>query len=113
MMSTARQKEAAKKNVAKARRASHGSHRGRARGLSSARENDLKDSAFAFPKERKEPLVDAKHVRNAVARFNQVEDVSDRERDAAWRRIRSAARRFGVQISVRGWRQLSHSGKAR
>ena len=48
---------------------------------------------FAFPKERKEPLNDARHVRNAVARFDQVEGVTDKERDAAWRRIRAAARR--------------------
>lgn len=61
---------------------------------------------FAFPKERKEPLNDASHVRNAVARFDQVEGVSNAERDAAWRRIRAAARRFGVQIEERGWRQL-------
>ncbi|HSP10303.1 MAG TPA: DUF6582 domain-containing protein [Candidatus Dormibacteraeota bacterium] len=26
---------------------------------------------FAFPKERKEPLNDARHVRNAIARFDQ------------------------------------------
>jgi hypothetical protein len=32
---------------------------------------------FAFPDERKEPLTDARHVRNAIARFNQVEGVSD------------------------------------
>ncbi len=67
--------------------------------------------AFAFPKERKEPLNDAKHVRNAVARFDQVEGVSDAERDAAWKRIRSAARKYGVHISARGWRQLMKGGK--
>jgi hypothetical protein len=61
---------------------------------------------FAFPKERKEPINDAAHVRNAVARFDQVEGVSNRERDAAWRRIRAAAPRFGVQIEERGWRAL-------
>ena len=55
---------------------------------------------------RRSPIGDARHVRNAVARFNQVEGVSDRERDAAWRRIRAAARRYGVDIEVRGWRQL-------
>lgn len=66
---------------------------------------------FAFPKERKEPLNDARHVRNAVARFDQVEGVSDAERDGAWRRIRAAARRFGVQISARGWRQLVKGGR--
>ena len=34
--------------------------------------SDLPDSVFAFPKERKEPLTDATHVRNAIARFDQV-----------------------------------------
>jgi hypothetical protein len=67
--------------------------------------------SFAFPKERKEPLSDAGHVRNAIARFDQVEGVSDSERDAAWRRIRTAARKFGVEVSVRGWRSLMKGGK--
>jgi hypothetical protein len=67
---------------------------------------NTKAEAFAFPSKEKEPIGDAKHVRNAVARFNQVEGVSDSERDAAWRRIRAAARRYGVHIEARGWRQL-------
>ena len=49
------------------------------------------DEAFAFPDERKEPLVDAEHVRNAIARFNQVQDVTDADRDRAWKRILAAA----------------------
>ncbi|HEY8836253.1 MAG TPA: DUF6582 domain-containing protein [Dehalococcoidia bacterium] len=61
---------------------------------------------FAFPEERKEPINDAQHVRNAVARFDQVEGVSNQERDAAWRRIRAAAREYSVEITERGWRQL-------
>jgi hypothetical protein len=65
-----------------------------------------KAEKFAFPSKQKEPIGDAKHVRNAVARFNQVEGVSDSERDAAWRRIRAAARKYGVDVEVRGWRQL-------
>ena len=69
-----------------------------------------KAKAFAFPAKEKEPIGDAKHVRNAVARFNQVEGVTDSERDAAWRRIRAAARRYGVEIEVRGWRQLMKKG---
>ena len=28
---------------------------------------------FAFPDQQKEPLTDASHVRNAIARFDQVE----------------------------------------
>jgi hypothetical protein len=67
---------------------------------------------FAFPKERKEPLNNASHVRNAVARFDQVEGVSDSERDAAWKRIRSAARKYGVHIEARGWRQLMKGGRS-
>jgi hypothetical protein len=81
------------------------------RGLSTRQENRMPAGTFAFPKERKEPLNDARHVRNAVARFDQVEGVTDKERDAAWRRIRTAARKFGVEISARGWRQLMKGGK--
>ncbi|HEY4451739.1 MAG TPA: DUF6582 domain-containing protein [Solirubrobacteraceae bacterium] len=66
---------------------------------------------FAFPSKQKEPIGDAQHVRNALARFNQVKGVSDSERDAAWRRIRAAARKFGVEIEARGWRSLAGKGK--
>jgi hypothetical protein len=79
-------------------------------GLSTAAENELPASKFAFPDERKEPLTDAKHVRNAVARFDQVEGVSDSERDRAWRRIKAAAKRFDVEIEARSWRELFHDG---
>jgi hypothetical protein len=81
--------------------------------LSTAEQNDLPASKFAFPKERKEPLVDAKHVRNAVARFDQVEGVSDSERDRAWRRIKAAAKKFDVEIEAGSWRELFRGGNAR
>jgi hypothetical protein len=68
--------------------------------------DNLPDSAFAFPKQRKEPLNDAAHVRNAIARFDQVEDVSDAERDQAWKRIRAAAKRHGVEVNEDSWREL-------
>jgi len=67
---------------------------------------NLKDSEFAFPDERKEPLNDARHVRNAVARFNQVEGVSDAERDGAWKRITAAAKKYNVELSEKSWREL-------
>jgi hypothetical protein len=66
---------------------------------------------YAFPKEKKEPLDDAAHVRNAVARFNQVKDVTDAERDTAWERVKSAAHKFGVELKEESWRELSHHGK--
>jgi hypothetical protein len=87
--------------------------RSRGGALTTAQKNDLPDRAFAFPEQRKEPLTDAKHVRNAVARFDQVEGVSNAERDRAWRRIRAAARKYGVEIEARGWRQLVEGGKAK
>ncbi len=110
-MATTRQKQAARRNIKQARSVESRRARGasvprRTKGLSTAEQNRLPDSQFAFPKQRKEPLVDAKHVRNAVARFDQVEGVSNADRDRAWRRIRDAARRYGVEIHERGWRQL-------
>jgi len=115
-MSTEKQKQAARRNLEHARdaqRSPRRSTRPRGRTLSTAETNDLPDSKFAFPKQRKEPLTDARHVRNAVARFDQVEGVSDSDRDRAWRRIRAAARRYDVQIEARGWRQLFEGGKAK
>jgi hypothetical protein len=75
-------------------------------GLSTAEKDKLDDKEFAFPRERKEPLVDASHVRNAVARFDQVEGVTDAERDEAWRRIQAAATKFGVELEEKSWREL-------
>ena len=85
----------------------------KASGLSTADKNKLDDKQFAFPKEREEPLVDAKHVRNAVARFDQVEGVTDAERDEAWRRIRAAADKFGVALDEKGWRELFDGSRAK
>jgi hypothetical protein len=59
----------------------------------------ISGTKFAFPKERKEPLENASHVRNAAARFNQVEGVTEAERRAAWKRIESAAKRYGVELT--------------
>jgi hypothetical protein len=66
----------------------------------------LDESDFAFPKERKEPLTDADHVRTAMARFNQVEGVSETEREEAWRRIKKAAGKFGIEVHEKSWREL-------
>src|SRR5213082_2884463 len=115
-MATPKQKSAARKNIKRARSVQSARARGaripkKSPGLSTKRQNRMPAQTFAFPKERKEPLNDARHVRNAVARFDQVEGVSDKERDAAWRRIRSAARKYGVEINARGWRSLMKGGK--
>ncbi len=67
---------------------------------------ELPDSAYAFPQKRKEPLTDASHVRNALARFDQVEDVTDDERDQAFANIRKAAKHYGVDIEESSWRDL-------
>lgn len=74
---------------------------------------NLPDSAYAFPDKRKEPLTDARHVRNAIARFDQVEGVSDKERDQAWKRILAAAKRYEVDVSESSWRELAKGGKDR
>ena len=62
--------------------------------------------AFAFPKERKEPLSDATHVRSAVARFAQVSGVSDAERAQAFANIKAAAAYFGVTVGAKSWHDI-------
>jgi hypothetical protein len=74
--------------------------------LSTEKRDDLESGDFAFPKQRKAPLEDASHVRNAIARFNQVKDVSDEERDSAWKRIRAAAKKHGVEVNEKSWREI-------
>lgn len=117
-MATEKQKTAARKNIKKARAAQSARAHGKkvprqTRGLSTAQQNDLPASAFAFPKERKEPLTDARHIRNAIARFDQVEGVTDAERDRAWKKIRSAATKFDVEVSESSWHDLFKGGKAK
>src|SRR5246127_1044437 len=117
-MATERQKEAARQNIEKAREVQSERARGadiprETEGLSTAEKDRLADSEFAFPRERKEPLTDARHVRNAIARFDQVEGVSDAERDQAWQRILAAAQRYGIEVSESTWRDLAKGGKDR
>jgi hypothetical protein len=69
----------------------------------------LPDSAFAFPGARREPLTDAAHVRNALARFDQVSGVSDDDRALAFENIRAAAAHYGVHVSEKSWRDLMRS----
>jgi len=117
-MATDRQKEAARQNISRAREAQSARAHGEnvppsSEGMSTAEKDRLPDQEFAFPKERKEPLTDARHVRNAIARFDQVEGVSDAERDRAWKRIQAAAKRYDVELSESDWRDLAKGGKDR
>jgi hypothetical protein len=77
--------------------------------LSTQEKNDLPESVFAFPHQRKEPLTDASHVKNALARFDQVQGVSDTDRDLAFANIQKAAQHYGVEITETKWQEL---GKA-
>src|SRR5476649_1433812 len=66
--------------------------------LTTATRDRISATKFAFPKQRKEPLENAAHVRNAAARFDQVKGLTEAERRAAWKRIESAAKRYGVEL---------------
>jgi hypothetical protein len=66
--------------------------------LNEAARDRIPATKFAFPKQRKEPLENASHVRNAAARFNQVEGASEAEKRAAWKRIETAAKKFKVEL---------------
>ncbi|MEP7066818.1 MAG: DUF6582 domain-containing protein [Gemmatimonadota bacterium] len=74
--------------------------------LSISDRKELSSSAYAFPKEQKEPMTDASHMRNALARFDQVKGVSDDDRDQAFANIKKAARHFGVDVEEKDWRDL-------
>jgi hypothetical protein len=74
--------------------------------LDAEHRNAIDSRNFAFPKQRKEPLENAAHVRNAIARFNQVRGVSDDERDTAWDHITAAAKKFGVDVKEKRWREI-------
>ena len=74
--------------------------------LDTIEREELPESVYAFPKQRKEPLTDADHVRNAIARFDQVKGVSDSDRDLAFANIVKAAAHFGITVEENNWHQL-------
>ncbi len=74
--------------------------------LSADDRKHIDTSNFAFPDQRKEPLENASHVRNAIARFDQVKDVSDDDREKAFHRIKAAAKKFNVDMPETHWQQL-------
>ena len=74
--------------------------------LDTKERKELPDSVYAFPKQRKEPLTDASHVRTALARFDQVQDVSDADREQAFANIKKAAEHYQVEVEEDDWRQL-------
>jgi|GEM_PF-468030 len=102
----------AKKKTSSAKKKTASANTTASGGMTEAARDRLSDAKFAFPDDRKEPLNDAKHVRNAIARFDQVEGVSDAERARAWKRIKAAAKKFDVEIEAKDWRELMSGGKA-
>jgi hypothetical protein len=74
--------------------------------LSKADRDSLPTTAFAFPKTRKEPMTDATHVRDAMSRFDQVEAVTDSERDLAFSNIKKAAKYFDIEMHEKNWRKF-------
>jgi hypothetical protein len=77
--------------------------------LSTSDRKELPDSAYAFPGKRKEPLTDADHVRNAMARFDQVKDVTDAEREQAFANIAKAAKHYDIEMTETSWRDFGKS----
>ncbi len=74
--------------------------------LSTKEKNDLPETIFAFPTQRKEPLTYAAHVRNALARFDQIKDVTDEDRDLAFANIKKAAQHYDVEVEEKDWKEL-------
>jgi hypothetical protein len=81
------------------------------RKLDAAAREKLPDSAYAFSKARKEPMTDASHVRSAISRFDQVADVTDAERDAAFANIRAAAKHYDIEMTETSWHELGKPSK--
>jgi hypothetical protein len=74
--------------------------------LSSKERAGLPDSVFAFPKQRKEPLTDASHVKSALSRFDQTKNVTDADRDLAFANLRAAAKHYDIHVDESDWREL-------
>jgi hypothetical protein len=64
--------------------------------------NKLRDSQFAYVDKSGEghlPINDESHVRNAMARWNQTDFESASKKEGARRKIVSAAKKHGIEIS--------------
>jgi len=79
--------------------------------LSSADKKLLPDSAFAFPAARKEPMTDPTHVRDAMARFDQVQGATDAEKDLAFLNLQKAAKHFDIHMAETDWHQFGSKQK--
>lgn len=66
--------------------------------LDAKKRSNLDDGDFAIPRLRKLPLISASHVRNALARFNQVKGATAEELRKAKKKIMAAAKKFGIEI---------------
>lgn len=67
--------------------------------LDAGKRDKLPDSAFAYVDargKRRLPIHDESHVRNALARFNQVRFEDDAARERARKRLLTAAKRYGI-----------------
>ena len=84
-----------------------------AHALTTGQRNDIAGDTFAFPKERKEPLNNASHVRNAIARFDQVKGVSPAEKKAAFSKIKKAAKKFDVDMTASSATSLAKKGPSK
>ena len=70
--------------------------------LTSQQRGNLSDSDFAYIDSkggRHLPIHDETHVRNALARFNQTHFESSSAKATARRKIRAAARKFGIKVT--------------
>ena len=81
--------------------------------LSTEDRKDIPGDEYAFPKERKEPLNDESHVRNAIARFDQVKGVSPEEKKTAFGKLKKAAKKFGVKMTPTSASSLAKKGTAK
>lgn len=69
--------------------------------LTEARRDRLDDDQFAYTDrsgERKLPIHDESHVRNAIARFNQTDFEGGDSKATVARRILRAAKKHGIEV---------------
>lgn len=112
-MATRRQKKATHRNMQRARELLHARARDEALRLAEASTAETRlGYRLALPAKRKEPFTDAEHVRNAIALIGSVSELSDADRDRAWKRILAAARKYGVAVHARDWRDLANRSSA-
>jgi hypothetical protein len=73
-----------------------------------AGDGSLPATAYAFPRQKIDPLTDAMDVRSALEHFHMIKEVSDDDKQVAFGNIKKAAEHFHVEVYGETYEEMCH-----